>query len=189
MITAERSVPEEIKTIHQLFEAGLNKLHIRKPHEPISAVRQLIRQIDQNYWDRLVIHEHHALVQEMDLGGFHIKGKGTAPKNHMGKHVSRSFHAFEEIERCNETLQYGFISPIFNSISKVGYHAGFDLDELTQFVGSFKRFPLYALGGIAGNNLSLTRKMGFQGAALLGAIWREQQTKTRLDLFHQLTYA
>lgn len=43
-------------------------------------------------------------------------------------------------------LDYAFMSPVFNSITKVGYGAAFDIDELAHAVKSCD-LPVIALGG------------------------------------------
>lgn len=187
MITAERPVPNEEKTINELFEAGLRKLHIRKPHDRASDTRLLINRINKRYLDRVILHEHHDLVIEMDLGGFHIKSDGIRPKTTLNKHVSKSFHALSEVSSYRENLRYGFLSPIFDSISKIGYRSGFGYDTLRPFLRGFKSFPIYALGGVTPERISDLRSLGFAGTGVLGAIWEKESTDERLEVFDQLT--
>ncbi|MDW3191653.1 MAG: thiamine phosphate synthase [Cytophagales bacterium] len=186
VITAEGSVSEEATTCNALMEAGLRKLHVRKPHASAAQVKTLIREIDTDFRDRLIVHEHHELVEEMNLGGYHIKSTGNAPEDTHGKHVSWSFHAFEEIQACSQTLNYGFLSPIFDSLSKSDYQARFSIESLKAFLLKTPHFPIFALGGISVYNVSSTKALGFKGAAVLGSIWQQTKVSDRLTQYQKL---
>ena len=60
--------------------------------------------------------------------------------------VSTAFHSLQQVQADYGSLDYAFLSPIFNSISKAGYQAAFDLDELAESVQT-SHIPLIALGG------------------------------------------
>lgn len=186
VITAEESVQDEITTCNALFEAGLSKLHVRKPGFSAEGVKMLIQEINDNFLNRLIIHEHHELVQEMQLGGYHIKSNGQEPGNRDGVHVSKSFHTMEEIRSCALPLNYGFLSPVFDSLSKVGYASKFSPDMLKSFLNSPLPFPVYALGGISQSTVSSAKQMGFDGAAVLGSIWQENKVEDRIAKYQTL---
>ncbi len=180
VITAEGLVSDEVATCNALLEAGLMKLHIRKPNTSAVIVKALIKEIRQIFWNRIIVHEHHELVEEMNLGGYHIKSERTAPKTMENKHVSKSFHSFDEIQSSRPDLQYGFLSPIFNSISKKGYSSNFSIDKLRSSLVGDHRFPIYALGGITTENITITKKIGFDGAATIGSIWNRNSVSERV---------
>ena len=143
----------------------------------------MIREIKTEFRDRIIVHEHHTLVEEMNLGGYHIKSTGKAPEHKHDKHVSRSFHAFEEVKSYSQDLNYGFLSPIFDSLSKRGYSARFTMESLESFLADSLAFPVYALGGIAPSNIATTKAMGFQGAAVMGSLWQQNSMEERLDRY------
>lgn len=60
--------------------------------------------------------------------------------------MSTAFHDLKQLQHDWGQLDYAFLSPIFDSISKEGYTASFDMPELQSSVASCT-FPLYALGG------------------------------------------
>ena len=60
--------------------------------------------------------------------------------------VSTAFHKLQQLEVDHGALDYALLSPIFNSISKTGYKAAFEMDELSQCI-SRCNIPLVALGG------------------------------------------
>jgi thiamine-phosphate pyrophosphorylase len=86
---------------------------------------------------------------------------------------STSLHSLADVLQDWQHLDYAFLSPIFDSISKEGYAAaGFDAAELAQV---FRRaqMPVYALGGVTPERLSAVRDMGFAGVGILGAVWTQ----------------
>lgn len=186
VITAEGTVSEEATTCNILFEAGLSKLHIRKPGASAVQIKTLIQAINPVYHSRTMVHEHHELVKEMSLGGYHIKSKGEVPRDVQDKHVSKSFHSFKEIQSSGLIPDYGFLSPVFDSLSKPGYSSRFTTGSLKDFLIQKLPFPVYALGGITNKNIALTQSLGFRGAAVLGHIWQEISVTKRLEKFELL---
>ena len=68
--------------------------------------------------------------------------------------------------------QYVFLSPIFDSISKVGYAAAFPEEQLRQ--AAKERLidrQVVALGGVTATNIAALRAWHFGGAAFLGDVW------------------
>jgi len=55
-------------------------------------------------------------------------------------------HDLQQLDVEYGALDYAFLSPIFDSISKAGYEAAFDLDNLTTSIAACN-IPLVALGG------------------------------------------
>ncbi|WP_419526413.1 thiamine phosphate synthase, partial [Alistipes putredinis] len=90
----------------------------------------------------------------------------------FGGLISRSCHSFGEIA-SHPTEDYLFLSPIFDSISKTGYRAGYAPDELRKaFAQGIINPRVAALGGIRPEHLPALQEYGFGGAAFLGYIWQ-----------------
>jgi len=88
--------------------------------------------------------------------------------------ISTSFHSLGQLDEDYGSLDYAFLSPMFDSISKSKYYsAGFDTEELRTTLKAL-HFPVIALGGIDDNKISRLHKLGFKGAAILGAIWNSE---------------
>ena len=87
--------------------------------------------------------------------------------------VSRSCHSLAEVAAWRDRLDYLFLSPVFDSISKQGYRAGFAPEELLRAAreGIIDR-RVMALGGITPDNLARVRAWGFGGAVVLGDLWQ-----------------
>lgn len=168
-ITVPYFYPAEATDItHALDNGRFNRVHIRKPDGTEADMRRLLEEIPARLRSRLSLHDFHNLAAEHGIGGIHLNSRNpVAPTDWRGL-TSRSIHKVEEIGGITE--DYAFLSPIFPSISKPGYHADFNLAEL-----STRLTPrIYALGGVSRTRLPLLEKAGFAGAAMLGAAWNRE---------------
>jgi thiamine-phosphate pyrophosphorylase len=170
VISSPVSLPGEHKIIRRLFGEGLGIFHIRKKEYSEHEMRIFIESISQEHFPKIVLHSHYHLVEEYGLRGIHtpIGFKGNVIS---GKTVSISFHSLEEIQKTGKYFDYGFLSPVFESISKDGYQSNFNLNEIKQFLSN-RTEKIVALGGIDEDKTEITKGLGFSGIALLGAIWQ-----------------
>jgi len=176
IITAEKPVSEEGFLINNLFEEGLELLHIRKPDCDILEARNLISSISVDFHHRIVLHNHYELLQDFNLKGIHLpeKMRKEALFKQAVKVVSTSFHKPEDILSENKRFEYAFLSPIFSSISKQGYQPSLTIQQIKDFLAHPVPFPIIALGGITDKNIIQVHNMGFNGAACIGYIWESQ---------------
>ena len=71
------------------------------------------------------------------------------------------------------------MSPIFDSISKVGYTARFTAESLLEAAArGIVNDRVLALGGVRPEYLPRIRAYGFGGAALMGCIWQAADAGT-----------
>ena len=137
-------------------------VHIRKPFANKEEIKNLIKEINPEFHCRLKLHDHFELMEDFALGGIHLNSRN--PESYPDvKSISISYHSINEINKMN-VYDYFFISPIFDSISKKGYKAAFDLEELSKII---KGKNAIALGGVTPKKFPLLKKLGFSGAALL----------------------
>lgn len=165
---------EEHQILNALFDEGLEILHLRKPKtEPVYSERLLSLISDQHH-KRIVVHDHFYLTNEYKLKGIHLNGRNPElPANYKG-HISCSCHSSEEVKSRMPICNYVFLSPIFDSISKVGYTSPFTPEILTDLANSkVINRKVMALGGISENNIPILKDYGFGGVVLLGEIWNK----------------
>lgn len=175
VITRPDFFEEEAGEILQLFENGLEILHLRKPKSSLDELERLLQKIPRRYYSRIVLHEYFGLAQKYALRGIHLNRRSPeVPEEYAGT-VSRSCHSLDEIIRYKSGCNYLFLSPIYDSISKEGYGAAFSGAVLQKAceTGLIDK-KVYALGGITRKNLSEVCNLGFGGAALLGDIWQRK---------------
>ena len=181
LLSAPAALPDEAHLLAAVLGAGSEALHLRKPGWPAAQVEALVQAIPEPFHARLVLHGHPGLVRRYRLGGLHLTAAARAaarrpPRLLPGQTLSTSFHSLAEISQHRRRYDYGFLSPIFDSISKQDYASSFTLPELQVF---FQRLaarpghhlPVLALGGITAQRLALVQRTGFAGAAVLGTLW------------------
>ena len=173
VITTETFFAGEAEAINLLFENGMEVLHVRKPLASMPETEMFIGQINENFHPRIVIHDFYELTKSYDLKGVHLnrRNQGICMEEimHSRLSISRSCHSFKEVSESH-FCDYVFLSPIFDSISKVGYRQGFTSDQLSESTID-KR--VIALGGITADNIHLAREYGFGGVAVIGALWSD----------------
>lgn len=176
VITLPQFFDGESDAITGLFQAGLQRLHLRKPQSAIDDVRALLQAIPSVYHPRIVLHEHFQLLQEFQLCGVHLNSRNPhAPQEWQG-HVSVSCHSIEELaKRKAEGFNYLSLSPIFDSISKQGYASAFSAEELQRAAQQgIIDHRVMALGGICNDNIAQALSYGFGGVMVLGDAWQTQ---------------
>ncbi len=183
LLTPDNKIENEIAHINQLFHQGLMRLHLRKYQLSEGETRDYIHQIDSAFHSRIVIHSHFHLFQELGLGGIHLNSYTRNDEKAMElikdiqpRYISTSFHSWQEIEKNEVDYNYVFISPVFDSISKQGYKAAIDLEEMLRVknnIASQNRrcSATIGLGGVSADNIKVLQEKGFDGGALLGAVW------------------
>jgi hydroxymethylpyrimidine/phosphomethylpyrimidine kinase len=189
--------PDEALLVKRLFAAGLERWHLRKPGVPIAEVERLLEGLTSEERARTVTHRHPELVEKYGLLGYHLRETESSPVQAL--RLGRSLHpsgalrlAHAEGRRVTISSdpntgtplfeghpEWLFLSPLFPSLSKDGYgtgeaalaaHRGLrDWLELRR-----QRDPdcaLLALGGIGARQMTAAAELGFDGAAVLGALW------------------
>lgn len=173
IITSPEFLSGEAIFIDKLFSQGLDLLHLRKPEASLEAYKRLLLQIPKHWYSRIVLHEHFALAEKFGLHGIHLNRRCSQVPDSFRGSISCSCHTLEEVKKQKASKDYVFLSPIFDSISKVGYHAAFSPTLLKQAaVENVIDEKVIALGGITAKNIPLVKEWHFGGVALLGDIWK-----------------
>ena len=173
LIAPEKDIKNEIDILHQLFKAGLEYYHLRKPTKNIEQYAEYLNQIDTKYHHKIVVHQFHELTKDYRLKGIHfqelkrqkltLKALETIKKK-QNISMSSSFHSTEDLKDFGFNFDYHFLSPVFTSISKQGYEGrGFNVNHINKLV--------IGVGGVSIKNLSSFTKLGYQGVGVLGGIW------------------
>lgn len=171
--------------------ARFDLIHIRKPGASREVIASLLDALPASCYNRLVLHDHYDLVREYHLRGIHLNHRNTTPTwvdpTATGRgcplwrsvggtpnepSISRSCHSLEEVAHYKERCDYVFLSPIYDSISKQGYHSAFTTEDLLQ--ARDERIidaKVIALGGVSEEKIPEIQILGFGGYAMLGAAW------------------
>ena len=181
LLSPEEDKTGEANTAIQLFNLGLRIFHLRKPHWSIEQTQHFLEAIPKEFHNKIVLHSHFHLAGKFGIKGIHLSetNKKMIPELKTNNIITASFHSVQDIRENTIPYQYIFLSPIFESISKPGYHSKFDLNILAEELKDLKnkktQLPdIIALGGITAENILKAREAGFAGAALLGTIWQSE---------------
>jgi len=175
-------------------------LHVRKPDYNRDEMINFLELIPQ-YHHKIVLHDHYELILEFDLAGINLNKRNMTDLSYGDELtsacdmrslcvkdgwieiqgvrpdlISYSAHEYHEIEHLPFKTDYVFFSPVFDSISKQGYKSTInDPEILRAFLANTDR-KIIALGGVNNQRIDLCEKWGFDGYAMLGAIWEKYFT-------------
>lgn len=146
--------------------------HIRKPEATEEAYRHFVLSIPEAYYSKIVLHSAYELAKSHSFAGIHYStAKRKANVLQKDSSIHTSCHSIYEVNDLYLDYCSCFLSPIFDSISKEGYKAGFNTEELQKWLSYSRNRDIIALGGIRADNIVAVQRMGFDGAAVLGTVW------------------
>ena len=175
VISPESEDDREHATLAGLFAAGLTSYHLRKPTWSRAQIATWLRALPAQFHPRLVLHTHHDLATEFTLGGLHDREEPN-PKCHLigDTFRSRAVHDQPTLRASLDTYDRLLVSPIFPSFSKPSHAPDARLApaELKSVLALPRHAEVIALGGIDASRIPACRELGFDGVAVLGAIWQ-----------------
>ena len=171
----------EINLLNQFLTQPGFEMSVRKPGWDPSGVEAMLESIDPQFRSRIWVHGHPALALKLGFKGVHF-GESTKPQAHLwvdrlkdaGILISAACHLPSEL-RSLGNYDRVLLSPVFESVSKPGHIPAFSTEDVLEALHSKPLgTEVYALGGITPERFGLIESMGFDGAALLGAVWAAQ---------------
>ena len=177
VVTTPTFFVEEDKIITALFEEGLEILSLRKPETPAMYSERITDPADfrKKHHRRICDNtKHFYLKEEFNLMGIHLNARNPSEPHDYAGHVSCSCHSVEEVKNRKHFYDYVFMSPIYDSISKVNYYSTYTAEELREAQkAKIIDSKVMALGGINEDNLLEIKDFGFGGAVVLGDLWNK----------------
>jgi len=172
--------PQELAVLELLLAEGLERYHVRKPGWSCDQLDSWLAALPSAWRPRIVLHRRNDLVQRHGLGGGHWPDEAATPLQPPVSlpWASRSCHDLAGLEQALGRWNAVLLSPIFPSISKPGWgpHSEEDVESLGERLR--RRTPeerateVLALGGISAERIDRVRELGFDGVAVLGAVWQ-----------------
>ena len=186
VISSPTIFTNEAIILQKLIEKGATYIHIRKPNTDLFAVREILEKIPSVFHPKIKLHYYSELLQEFPLIGFH-HSRNTHFDEKMLINQSKSFHSFKKIIANKAPYQYYFLSPIFPSISKEGYHPNYSLTECKRFLMAYPNNNCIALGGISAQKYRTTKgsrlyRRSFIGRTMARRKCRQNHRKIRKNL-------
>jgi thiamine-phosphate pyrophosphorylase len=181
VISSPETIDNEHEIINNLFAEGMDRFHLRKPSDSKEKIKALLNKINPQYYSKIALHQFHEMAEEFGITRLHYKKKvrrkakeeELIKNKQKGYLLSTSVHSIKSYSRLLQYYDYTFMGPVFNSISKTGYMDGFWKDmDITDDKGAIK---MIAIGGVTSENMDKVYRMGFDGVAVLGTIWKHPE--------------
>ncbi len=179
IISPPEDIPAETEAVRRVLQRSSATVHLRKPGQTDRLLADYLKRIPAALHQRIVVHGHQRLLAQFNLKGIHFSEKERLRNPQDIRllrqarpecSLSAAFHRITDIPEHDGLFDYILLSPIFDSISKPGYRAAFNLRELKNFL-STTGHTVVALGGIDSQRAAMAAALGFKGLAVLGAVW------------------
>lgn len=183
VITQSQKSDTEISNIIQMFEAGLETLHVRKNRFSTKELDEYIKEIPTHFHNRIIIHSHHKLALKYDLKGFHFTSTHLKHKFKLWWNTRmiylRKPHLIKSISYKRIAELYGeqkvktdycFLGTMFHNVSGELY-SGFYPETIKAAIDKSGR-KIIARGGVNEKSVELAHQLGFYGIALYGHLWK-----------------
>lgn len=162
---------QDSQILTALLANGLDFIYWRTPANPADAIK-----LPASVQEALLLPAP-SFADVQPPFRWHLR---ESDRNKLSGHTrcfSTSIHQLGDWPTLSEQTEIAFYSPVFASISKPGYGPTVSLDTIREQIESLRQqsvqLPhLVGLGGIHANNVNLVRQAGFDGAALMGALWQ-----------------
>ncbi len=161
--------------LQQQLQQGLKLIQVREKQLNPTALAQFairVRDMTKKAGAKVLLNENIALALELGLDGVHLPSKALLLLERKPNHllVSASCHTAAELAYAEKlNLDFVTLSPVAKTASHpnnipLGWHAFAELIAQTSM-------PVYALGGMAFNDLSHAQSLGARGVAMQRAVW------------------
>jgi thiamine-phosphate pyrophosphorylase len=182
--------PLQVRQVNDLFQAGLDYLYIRSGEPSAQVWHQLLEKIDSASHARLLLPGNAPDAGSKYFRHIREKERAYRLQEEAGRQAcfSTSIHDLSLLPQLAGWYKYVFYSPLFPSISKPGYQPRQDLSAVASQLAGLQQTALalpgiIGLGGVYEANITQVKAAGFQGVALMGALWQsESPVKTLLEI-------
>jgi thiamine-phosphate pyrophosphorylase len=187
VISPESIDARERPAMEGFFAEGLETYHVRKPGWSSAALEEWLVDLPKAWRPKMVLHHHVHLVETLGLGGAHERDTG---KESATTSFSRSCHNLDILQNCVGRYTTLLFGPVFPSITKKGYGPAQDFpwERLSDLLASRKAdsaTSIFAIGGVDEHRLARCRDLGFDGAAVMGAVWNMSDPLRAFSALHR----
>ena len=173
---------EEDKILANLFEEGLENLHLYKPGAAPMFSERLLTLLGDDYHSKIIVHGHFYLKEEYRLKGIHIDDAFTEPPTGYKGNLSRTCHAISDLKEAKRHANYVFLNSIFDSQTNPEEKQSFSREELMEASrqGLIDK-KVFALGGMNLDNVREAKDLGFGGIVICGDLWNRFNIHNEID--------
>lgn len=172
LISYPHFFPGESRIISSLMNRFSLTLHLRKPDATEEEYHSFLQSLPPRFHPEIILHGGYALKEEFDLKGLHFStANRSLATDYRSVIKSTSCHSVHELKETDGAFDHQFLSPVFPSISKKGYSGNLDMQEVKEYLKQPRHSKVIALGGVDKEKIAPLKNAGFDGVALLGAVW------------------
>ena len=114
LISSPRMRRSEAGDLEEMFDCGLERLHLRKPDHSAKDVSKILDKIPEKYLTRIVLHRVPELLKDYPVAGYHHASKEKL--RDLTGSCSSSYNTITSLCEKREKLDYSFFGPVYNSI-------------------------------------------------------------------------
>ena len=183
VITPSIIQDNEILSVIQMFEAGLQTLHVRKTRLNTKELEDYIKEIPVHFHNRIIIHSHHKLALKYDLKGIHLTNSHLSRKFRLWLNTKMIYLRKPNLIKtisCKQVdelyvedkikFSYSFLGTMFHNVSGELY-SGFYAEKIEAVLKNSGK-KIYARGGVNEKSVELAYELGFHGIAIYGHLWK-----------------
>ncbi len=170
VISPEGRDPREADALGGMLDLGLERYHVRKPDWNPGEIEAWITGLPAAWKKRLVLHGHPGLARDLGLFGSH---QGDRDRAEPTGAFSSACHDLDDLSERLGAYPQVIFGPVFPSLSKPGHgpRAGFPWERLKGLLSLPRSGAAIAVGGVTAARLGRCHELGFDGAAVIGAVW------------------
>ncbi|HUH29238.1 thiamine phosphate synthase [Gelidibacter sp.] len=182
LLSPKFDIENEIQILNQLFIAGLECYHLRKPDRTRQEYVDLLKEIDPKYHNRIVIHQFHELTNDFNLKGIHFEEQQRrnyieTPTRYFkdlklfGKTISSTFHELNDLVDSDFEFDYHFLWPLFS----LGKQPN---SEVNRIDVNHVDKGIIAVGDLDKKTFYDVFTLGYRGIAILETVWQSKDPLT-----------
>ncbi len=182
VMTESTVLVEEDKILPTLFEEGMDSLHLYKPETSPMYSERLLSLLSEDYYRKIIVHDHFYLKEEYNLGGIHLDSSDAQLPQGYNGHFSRTCTKLEELKDSKKKANYIFLKNVFDNKEMPNNKHSFTMNELEDAAskGLIDK-KVYAMGGVGLDNLRVAKDLGFGGVVICKDLWNKFDIPSQTD--------
>ncbi|WP_035677289.1 thiamine phosphate synthase [Flavobacterium limnosediminis] len=193
-ISQGTTVDEQLYNIHKVLDNGCDWIQLRFKNGnslELFALAEAVKTLCEEYLATLIINDKVDLALQINADGVHLGLNDMKVKDAralLGNHkiIGGTANTLEDIlQRTTENCDYIGLGPYRFTATKENLSPILGLEGYQNILGKIKeqniQIPVYAIGGIASNDIESLIDTGLHGIAVSGLITENPQLITQLN--------
>lgn len=193
---------EQLENIQSTLDAGCEWIQLRFKHadeKEFSSIALQIKRLCESYKATFIINDNVELAENIDADGVHLglqdmsvlQARAILGEN---KIIGGTANTLSDVlTRIDESCDYIGLGPFRFTATKTNLSPVLGLDGYRNIMNEVLKnkihIPIYAIGGIAIDDVSALMNIGVHGIAVSGTITNHSNKKKILQTFNSLLYS